>query len=68
MPGKDSSRHYVPFSFFVPPRGVATVEKVLTETDVDMSPWPTVKHFGSGLSFRPHSNITGDKLIKRRTF
>jgi transposase len=27
-----------------------TIQKVLTETGVDMSPWPTVKHFTSWLS------------------
>ena len=44
-----------------------TVQKVLTETGVDMSPWPTVKHFTSWLSVCPHNDKTGGKVIKRST-
>jgi transposase len=44
-----------------------TVQKVLTETGVDMSPWPTVKHFTSWLSLCPHNDKTGGKVIKSRT-
>jgi transposase len=38
-----------------------TVQKVLTETGVDMSPWPTVKHFTSWLGLCPHNDKTGGK-------
>jgi len=44
-----------------------TIQKVLTETGVDMSPWPTVKHFTSWLGLCPHNDKTGGKVIKRST-
>jgi len=44
-----------------------TIQKVLTETGVDMSPWPTVKHFTSWLSLCPHNDKTGGKIIKSHT-
>jgi len=44
-----------------------TIQKVLTETGVDMSPWPTVKHFTSWLSLCPHNDKTAGKVIKSRT-
>jgi len=44
-----------------------TVHKVLTETGVDMSPWPTVKHFTSWLSVCPHNDKTGGKVIRSKT-
>jgi hypothetical protein len=44
-----------------------TIQKVLTETGVDMSPWPTVKHFTSWLSLCPDNAKTGGKVIKRST-
>jgi transposase len=46
---------------------VLTVQKVLTETGVDMSPWPTVKHFTSWLGLCPQNDKTGGKVIKRST-
>ena len=44
-----------------------TIQKVLTEIGVDMSPWPTVKHFTSWLGLCPHNAKTGGKVIKRGT-
>jgi len=44
-----------------------TVQKVLSETGVDMSKWPTVKHFTSWLSVCPHNDKTGGKVIKSGT-
>jgi transposase len=44
-----------------------TVQKVLTETGVDMSPWPTVKHFTSWLSLCPHNDKTGGRVIRSKT-
>jgi transposase len=41
--------------------------KVLSEIGVDMSPWPTVKHFTSWLSVCPHNDKTGGKVIRSRT-
>jgi transposase len=46
---------------------VLTVHQILTETGVDMSPWPTVKHFSSWLGVCPHNDKTGGKVIKSRT-
>jgi len=44
-----------------------TIQKVLTEIGVDMSPWPTVKHFTSWLGLCPHNDKTGGKVIRRST-
>ena len=46
---------------------VLTIQKVLTEIGVDMSPWPTVKHFTSWLGLCPHNDKTGGKVIRRGT-
>ena len=46
---------------------VLTVQQIIAETGVDMSPWPTVKHFASWLTLAPHNAITGGKLIRSRT-
>jgi transposase len=46
---------------------VLTIQKVLTEIGVDMSPWSTVKHFTSWLSLCPHNDKTGGKIIKSGT-
>jgi transposase len=46
---------------------VLTIQKVLTEIGVDMTPWPTAKHFASWLSVCPHNDKTGGKVIKRGT-
>jgi transposase len=43
------------------------VQKVLSETGVDMSRWKTVKHFTSWLSVCPHNDKTGGKVIKSAT-
>jgi transposase len=46
---------------------VLTVQQIISETGVDMSPWPTVKHFASWLTLAPHNAITGGKVIKSKT-
>jgi len=43
------------------------VQDVLSHTGVDMSPWPTVKHFTSWLTLCPHNDKTGGKVIKSHT-
>jgi transposase len=43
------------------------VQKIISETGVDMSPWPTVKHFTSWLTLAPHNDISGGKVLKSRT-
>ena len=44
-----------------------TVLKVLSETGVDMTPWPTAKHFGSWLGLAPNNRVSGGKILSRRT-
>lgn len=44
-----------------------TVQQIITETGVDMSHWPTVKHFTSWLTLAPHNDISGGKLLKSKT-
>jgi transposase len=44
-----------------------TIQKVISEIGVDVSPWPTVKHFSSWLSLAPNNKITGGKVISRGT-
>jgi transposase len=44
-----------------------TVQQIITETGLDMSPWPTVKHFASWLSLAPHNKVSGGKVLKRST-
>ena len=39
-----------------------TIQKVLSETGTDMSPWPTVKHFASWLRLCPNNKVTGGKV------
>lgn len=51
----------------IPGIGVLTTQKVLSETGVDMSPWPTNKHFASWLSLCPHNDKTGGKIIRSKT-
>jgi transposase len=46
---------------------VLTVQQIITETGLEMSPWPTVKHFASWLTLAPHNAITGGKVIKSKT-
>jgi transposase len=46
---------------------VLTVQQVLTETGLDMTPWPTVKHFASWLTLAPHNAISGGKVLKSQT-
>lgn len=46
---------------------VSSVQQVLSETGVDMRKWPTDKHFCSWLGLAPHNDITGGKVVRRRT-
>ena len=43
------------------------VQKIITETGADMSPWPTVKHFASWLTLAPHNDISGGKVLRSST-
>jgi transposase len=44
-----------------------TVLKILSETGLDMSKWPTVKHFGAWLGLAPNNRVSGGKVLRRRT-
>jgi transposase len=44
-----------------------TVHNVISETGVDMSRWPTEKHFCSWLSLSPGNEISGGKVLRTRT-
>ncbi len=44
-----------------------SVLKILAETGVDITPWPTEKHFASWLGLCPGNRITGGKLLTAKT-
>jgi transposase len=44
-----------------------TAMTVLSETGVDMQPWPSGKHFVSWLRLSPNHRISGRKILSRRT-
>ena len=44
-----------------------TVLKVLSETGLDMTKWPTAKHFGAWLGLAPNHRVSGGKILSRRT-
>ena len=47
--------------------GAHTVLKVLSETGLDLTKWPTAKHFGSWLGLAPNHRVSGGKVLSRRT-
>ncbi len=40
---------------------------ILSEIGLDMTRWPTVKHFTSWLGLCPHHRVSGGKVLSRRT-
>ena len=44
-----------------------TILKVLSETGLDMTRWPTSKHFGSWLGLAPNNRVSGGKVLSRHT-
>lgn len=44
-----------------------TAQVVISEIGLDMSKWPTVKHFASWLGLAPHNKKTGGRVISSRT-
>jgi hypothetical protein len=44
-----------------------TALKVIGEIGIDMSPWPTEKHFASWLAICPGSKISGGKVLSSKT-
>jgi transposase len=47
--------------------GAVLVQIILSEIGVDMSRWPTEKHFASWLCTCPNNRISGGKLLSTRT-
>ncbi len=45
----------------------STALNIIGEIGIDMSPWPTVKHFTSWLGLCPGSKITGGKVLSSKT-
>jgi transposase len=46
---------------------VQTAQVVISEVGVDMTRWKTEKHFASWLGLAPNNQVTGGKVIRRRT-
>jgi hypothetical protein len=44
-----------------------TVHNIISETGVDMSKWPTYKHFSSWLGVSPANEISGGKVLRSKT-
>ena len=44
---------------------VLTAQTIIAEIGLDMSAWPTVKHFTAWLGLAPNNKITGGKIISR---
>jgi transposase len=44
-----------------------SIQTILSVTGIDMSPWPTAKHFTSWLHICPNNKITGGKIKRRGT-
>jgi transposase len=42
-------------------------QKIIAEIGLDMSRWPTVKHFASWLGLSPQNKKSGGKILSRRT-
>ncbi|MCE9681520.1 transposase [Halomonas alkalisoli] len=48
--------------------GAYLVLKLIAECGIDMSRWPTAKHFTSWLALSPGNKISGGKLLSSRTW
>jgi hypothetical protein len=44
-----------------------TVQTIISEIGLDMGQWKTVKHFTSWLGLAPHNDISGGKVLRRKT-
>jgi transposase len=44
-----------------------TALKVVSEIGLDMTKWPSAKHFGSWLGLAPNNRVSGGKVLSRRT-
>jgi transposase len=44
-----------------------TAQTIITEIGLDMSKWPSAKHFASWLGLAPHNDKSGGKILRSRT-
>jgi len=44
-----------------------TAQTIISEIGLDMSKWPSVKHFASWLGLAPHNDKSGGKILRSRT-
>ncbi len=44
-----------------------SAQTIVAEIGLDMSRWPTVKHFTSWLGLSPHNDVSGGKRLRSRT-
>ena len=44
-----------------------TVQTIMTEAGLDMSKWPTEDHFVSWIGFAPRNDVSGGKVLKKKT-
>jgi len=51
----------------VPGFDTLSIQKIIAEVGIDMSKWPTEKHFTSWLGLSPANKITGEKVFSTRT-
>jgi len=45
----------------------STVQTILSDTGLDLSAFPSEKHFSSWLGLAPHNDISGGKVLRSRT-
>ena len=51
----------------IPGLSELTVQTIIAETGLDMSKWPTEKHFTSWLGLSPSNRTSGGKVLSSRT-
>ena len=51
----------------IPGLNASTAQTILAEIGIDLSAWPTEKHFCSWLGLAPHNDISGGKVLRSRT-
>ena len=44
-----------------------TIQTIITEAGLDMSKWPTENHFVSWIGLAPRNDVSGGKVLKRKT-
>jgi transposase len=44
-----------------------TAQTIISEVGLDMSKWPSAKHFASWLGLAPHNDKSGGKILRSRT-